>query len=104
VVTNHAREPWVRKGGTTFFFVTDGIESALAQAKDAAGDKDVRISGGANLVQQYLSAGLVDEFDIDLAPVLLGAGTRLFDGVAGAEAIRLETAERVAHLKFRVTK
>ncbi|GAA4587340.1 dihydrofolate reductase family protein [Planotetraspora phitsanulokensis] len=102
VVTNHAREPWVRKGGTTFFFVTDGIESALAQAKAAAGDKDVRISGGADVVRQYLSAGLVDELDIDLAPVLLGAGNRLFEGVTGD--VRLRTEGRVAHLKYRVAK
>ncbi|GAA4572704.1 dihydrofolate reductase family protein [Planotetraspora kaengkrachanensis] len=104
VVTNHAREPWVRKGGTTFFFVTDGIESALAQAKEAAGDKDVRISGGADVVRQYLSAGLVDELDIELAPVLLGSGNRLFDGLAGAGDIRLRTEGRVAHLRYRVAK
>ncbi|MFY1692014.1 dihydrofolate reductase family protein [Plantactinospora sp. WMMB782] len=102
VVTNRPREPWVRKGGTTFHFVTDGIESALAQARAAAGDRDVRISGGANLIQQYLAAGLVDEFDIDLAPVLLGGGVRLFDGIPGAAGLRLEAAERVAHLRYRV--
>ncbi|MEN3609553.1 dihydrofolate reductase family protein [Plantactinospora sp. ZYX-F-223] len=102
VVTNRAREPWVRSGGTTFTFVTDGIESALAQARAAAGDRDVRISGGANLIRQYLAAGLVDEFDVDLAPVLLGGGVRLFDGIPGAAGLRIEATERVAHLHYRV--
>ncbi|MBE1491229.1 dihydrofolate reductase family protein [Plantactinospora soyae] len=104
VVTNHSREPWIRKGGTTFTFVTDGIGSALAQARAAAGDKDVRISGGANLIRQYLAAGLVDEFDIDLAPVLLGGGIRLFDDLAGAPGITMATGERVAHLGYRVKR
>jgi dihydrofolate reductase len=81
VLTNDAREPWVRQGGTTFTFVTDGIERALEQARAAAGGKDVRIAGGANVIQQYLSAGLVDEIQIHLAPVLLGDGVRLFDGI-----------------------
>ena len=79
VVTHRAREPLVKKGGTTFHFVTDGIESALGQARAAAGDKDVQISGGADLVQQYLIAGLLDEVEVHLAPVFLGGGVRLFD-------------------------
>ncbi|GAB3977386.1 dihydrofolate reductase family protein [Plantactinospora veratri] len=102
VVTNRARDPWVRPGGTTFTFVTDGIESALAQARTAAGERDVRISGGADLIRQYLAAGLVDEFDIDLAPVLLGGGVRLFDGLPGAAGLRLRATEAVAHLRYRL--
>ena len=104
VLTNHPREPWVRKGGTTFYFVTDGIESALAQARDAAGDKDIRISGGANVVQQYLAAGLVDELEIQLAPVLLGAGTRLFENLPSAAALRLEGGAPVTHLEYRIAR
>lgn len=79
VVTHQPREPWVRKGGTTFFFVTQGIESALEKANALAGDKDIRVSGGASLILQYISAGLVDELTIHLAPVLMGQGVRLFD-------------------------
>ena len=81
VLTNVKREPWVRPGGTTFHFVTDGAESALAQAKKAAGDRDVRISGGADVIQQYLNLGVVDELEIALAPVLFGSGRRLFDNL-----------------------
>ena len=81
VLTHEKREPWVRPGGTTFFFVNDGPESALAQAKAAANGKDVRISGGADVVQQYLNLGVVDELEIALAPVLFGGGRRLFEGV-----------------------
>jgi dihydrofolate reductase len=87
---NDAREPWVRQGGTTFTFVTDGIESALEQAKEAAGEKDVIVMGGANIVQQFLRAGLVDEMSLHLIPVLLGDGVRLFDGI-GNELIELES-------------
>jgi dihydrofolate reductase len=108
VLTNDAREPWVRQGGTTFTFVTDGIERALEQARAAAGGKDVRIAGGANVIQQYLSAGLVDEIEIHLAPVLLGDGVRLFDGI-DPKGIQLERSRvidspRVTHLKYRVVK
>src|SRR5229473_8345313 len=80
VLTREVRTPWERKGGTTFHFVNDGIESALRQARDVARGKDIRIAGGAHLVRQYLNAGLVDEFSIALAPVFLGDGLRLFDG------------------------
>ena len=79
VLTHHAREPWVRPGGTTFYFVTDGPESALAQAREAAGGRDVRIAGGANVIQQYLNMGVIDELEIALAPVLFGGGRRLFE-------------------------
>ena len=84
VVTHRAREPWVRPGGTTFHFVTGGVAEAIERAREAAGGKDVRISGGASVVRQGMEAGLVDELALHVAPVLLGAGTRLFDGFEGA--------------------
>ena len=104
VLTHHAREPLHLEGGTVFTFVTDGIESALAQARRAAGDKDVSLAGGAKAAQQYLVAGLVDEMEINLAPVLLGSGERLFDGVGpdlhGLKLVRTVAAPGVTHLKF----
>ncbi len=105
VLTHHARETVVKEGGTTFAFVTDGIKSALDQARAAAGDKDVMISGGANLIQQYLRAGLLDELQVHVAPVLLGDGVRLFDGFDG-EPFQLEAAHvvestSVVHLTYR---
>ena len=108
VLTHHEREPWVRQGGTTFTFVTDGIESAIEQARVAAGDKDVRIAGGATTIQQFIKAGLLDELQIHLAPILLGDGVRLFDH-PGTEQIELERTRvidspRVTHLTFRVVK
>ena len=108
VVTHQARAPWERKGGTTFTFVTDGIKSALEQAKSAAGDKDVRISGGANVIQQFVQAGLIDELIIHLAPVVLGAGVRLLDHLS-SDHLQLERMEvvdspLVTHLKYRVIK
>ncbi|MEA2419331.1 MAG: hypothetical protein QOE60_1537, partial [Thermoleophilaceae bacterium] len=81
VLTHHEREPLPMEGGTTFHFVTDGIESALEQARAAAGDGDVQIGGGADVIQQYLKAGVVDEFEVHIAPVFLGGGVRLFDGL-----------------------
>lgn len=81
VVTNHPREPLAMEGGTTFYFVTDGIHAALERARQAANGRDVRVGGGPNVIQQYLRAGLVDEMHLVIAPVLLGAGSRLFDGV-----------------------
>jgi len=108
VLTNRAREPWVRQGGTTFTFVTDGIQSALEQARAAAGEKDVRIAGGADAIQQFLKAGLIDEIQIHLAPVLLGDGVRLFDQT-GPEPVELEgtrviESPQVTHLRFHVLK
>jgi dihydrofolate reductase len=108
VITHDAREKLVKEGGTTFTFVTDGIESALDQARASAGDKDVSVAGGANIIQQYLSAGLLDEIQIHLVPVLLGEGIRLFDQL-GAEQIELERTRviespGVTHLRFRVVK
>lgn len=104
IVTHHSREPVTKLGGTTFTFVTDGIESALDQARAAAGGKDVALGGGANVVQQYLKAGLIDEMQINLVPVLLGDGARLFDNLEGAE-IGLECtgvveAPGVTHLTY----
>ncbi len=81
VLTHEKREPWVQEGSTTFYFVNDGIESALEQAKKSAKGKDIRIQGGADTIQQFLNAGLVDEFFIHIAPVFLGSGIRLFDGM-----------------------
>lgn len=108
IVTHHAREPVTKEGGTSFTFVTDGIESALAQAREAAGGKDVALSGGANVAQPYLRAGLIDEMQIHLVPVLLRDGARLFDNLAGTE-IRLECtraveAPGVTHLTYSILK
>lgn len=106
VLTHYKREPLEKQGGTTFFFVTDGIESALEQAKEAAGGKDVSLGGGANAAQQYLAAGLLDELQLNVVPVLLGDGTRLFDNMAGAtaklEPVRVIEAPDVTHLTYRV--
>jgi dihydrofolate reductase len=105
VLTNHAREP-LALADTTFHFVTDGIESALAQANEAAGGKDVAIAGGADVARQYLAAGLIDELRLSVAPVLLGSGTRLFDDGAGAgaelEQVQAVQAPGVTHLIYRV--
>jgi len=103
VLTHHAREPLVMQGGTTFTFVTHGIAGALAQARKAAAGKDIALAGGAKVAQQYLVAGLADEMEINLAPVLLGRGERLFDGVDdlhGLELVRTVAAPNVTHLKF----
>ena len=106
VVTTHAREPWVRPGGTTFYFVTDGVESAVAQAKTAAGGKDLRIAGGANIARQALEAGLVDELNLHLAPVVLGGGVRLFDGLdtnrVKLEQRRVLASPQITHLYYDV--
>jgi dihydrofolate reductase len=103
VLTQHARETVIKQGGTSFTFVTDGIKSALDQARAAAGTKDVLVAGGASVVQQYLEAGLLDELQIHLAPVLLGEGVRLFDRLAPAEleATRVIASPAVTHLTFR---
>lgn len=104
VLTHHPREPLVLEGGTTFTFVTAGIEDALERAQRAAAGQDVALAGGANAAQQYLAAGLVDEMEINLAPVLLGGGERLFEGLGddlhGLELVRTVAAPRVTHLKF----
>ena len=81
VLTHEKREPWVRPGGTTFYFVNDGPESALEQARESAGGRDIRIAGGADVIQQYLNLGVIDELEIALAPVLFGGGRRLFENL-----------------------
>ena len=81
VLTHEKREPWVRPGGTTFYFVNDGPESALEQARESAGGRDIRIAGGADVIQQYLNMGVIDELEIALAPVLFGGGRRLFENL-----------------------
>jgi dihydrofolate reductase len=108
VLTHHARETVVKQGGTTFNFVTDGIEAALDQARAAAGNKNVAVAGGASVVQQYLKAGLLDELQIHVVPLLLGGGVRLFDQL-GSEQVELECTRviqsaAVTHLKYRVVK
>ena len=104
VLTHHAREPLVLEGGTTFTFVTDGIEAALERARRAAGGRDVSLAGGANAARQYLVAGLVDEMEIHLVPTFLGSGERLFDDVGddlhGLEPVRTVATPKVVHLKF----
>jgi dihydrofolate reductase len=106
VITHHSREPVEMRGGTKFHFVTDGIESALEQARATAGGKDVSLGGGASVAQQSLAAGLLDEIQISLVPVLLHAGERLFDNLDEAEIaleqVRAVEAPGVTHLKYRV--
>ena len=95
VLTHRPREPWVRPGGTVFHFVTDGFDSALAQARAAAGARDVRISGGADVVRQALRAGVVEEMTLHVAPAVIGEGLRLFDGFGPGE-LNLEQVETMA--------
>ena len=104
VLTHHAREPQPMDGGTTFHFVTDGIESALAQARAAAGDGDVSVHGGATTINQYLAAGLVEEMRLHIAPFTMGAGTRLFEGVPPLklEQVKSRAATSVTHVTYRV--
>jgi dihydrofolate reductase len=106
VLTHHARETLTMQGGTSFVFVTDGIESAFEQARAAAGDKDVAVAGGATVVQQCLRAGLLDELQVHIAPVLLGDGVRLFDGgeQAKLKVLRVVDSPTVTHVKYRVLK
>jgi len=106
VLTHHQREPLTRSD-TTFTFVTDGIEAALEQARAAAGEKDVLIGGGADVINQYLAARHVDELELHVVPLLLGGGARLFEGIGPTlelEQIRVVEAPGVAHLKYRVVK
>jgi dihydrofolate reductase len=104
VLTHHARDPLTLEGGTTFTFVTGGIERALEQARRAAGGKDVALAGGARAAREYLAAGLVDEMEIHLVPVLLGNGERMLDGIGddlhGLRQVRAVAASGVTHLKF----
>lgn len=107
VLTHHAREPLEMEGGTTFYFVTDGIESALDQAKKAAGGKHISLAGGAKAAQQYLAAGLVDEMELHVVPQLLGGGERLFVNVPAdvkLDLVRTVIGDNVTHLKYKVSK
>ena len=108
VLTKQVRTPWERPGGTTFYFVNDGIESALRQAREVAGGKDIRIAGGAHAILQYLNAGLVDEFSIALAPVFFGEGRRLFDRVdrrrIAVDIVEAIHSPRVTHLSYAVRR
>jgi dihydrofolate reductase len=103
VLTHHEREPLEKDGGTTFHFVTDGIESALGQAEEAASGKDVAIGGGAQTIQQYLAAGLVDDLWLNVVPLLLGSGSRLLEGLGDVELEQVAAIEApgVAHLRYR---
>ena len=108
ILTHHAREPVTKQGGTTFTFVTEGLDAAMTQARAAAGDRNVSVAGGADVVQQCLRAGILDELQIHVAPLLLGDGVRLFDNL-GAEAPSLEVARviespAVTHIRYRVVK
>jgi dihydrofolate reductase len=106
VVTHERRDHWTRPGETTFHFVNDGIQSALDQAGEAAGDRDVRIAGGGRVILEYVNAGLIDEFTVALSPVLFGAGIRLFEGVdagrVALEQVRSEPTQRATHLTYAV--
>ena len=106
VVTHHTREPLEMQGGTTFWFVTDGIEAALERAREAAGVRDVLLGGGADVANQYLRAGLLDDFELHIAPVLLGAGERLFADVGSPELrqVRVIEAPGVTHVKYLVVR
>lgn len=109
VLTHHPRETVTKQGGTTFTFVTEGIEAALEQARAAAGDKDVGISGGADVIQQYLKAGLIDEMLLHISPVLMGEGVRLFEnhlepGRVELERTQLIESSAVTHLRYRVVR
>jgi dihydrofolate reductase len=106
VLTHHPRVPLPMQGGTTFNFVTDGIESAMAKARKAAGAKDIAIAGGAAVVNQFLAARMIDELRLHVAPVILGAGERLFEGVADVtlEPVSVRSTRFVTHLTYRVAR
>lgn len=106
VVTHEKRDPWERPGGTTFYFVNDAIDLALDQARDAAGDRDVRIAGGGATIVEYVNAGLIDEFTVAVSPVVFGAGIRLFEGVdagrVALEPVSAEPTQHATHLTYAV--
>jgi dihydrofolate reductase len=110
VVTHHDREPLVKQGGTTFTFVTDGVVSAVEQARAAAGEQDVAVAGGAQVAQQVWKAGLLDELQLHVVPLLLGGGVRLFDDHGGGAPLELERTRvvespaGVTHLRYRVVR
>jgi dihydrofolate reductase len=107
VLTSQVREPWQRPGGTTFFFINDGIESALRQARAVAGDRDIRIAGGAHLIQQYLRARLVDEFTLAISPVMFGGGPRLLADIpreVNIELVETVASKHTTHVRYTVHK
>jgi len=106
VLTHFGHDPIEMEGGTTFHFVTDGIESAMEQARDAAGDRDISIAGGASTLNQYLAAGLLDELRLHVTPCILGAGERVLDGVPAQqlELVSVRPASRVTHLTYRAAR
>jgi dihydrofolate reductase len=106
VVTHHSREVLQQQGGTSFAFVTDGVESAVQQARAAAGDKDVLVAGGGSVVQQCLAAGLLDEIQIHVAPLLLGDGVRLFESAAPSrvEVTRVVESPLATHIRYRIDR
>lgn len=106
ILTKHKRETVKKEGGTTFTFVTDGIESALSQAKKAAGEKDIMVAGGAQAIQQFIKAGLLEELEIHVVPIILGGGTPLLANLGDTqlEKIRVIDSPHVTHLKFRIKK
>lgn len=108
VLTHEKRDPWVQKGSTTFYFINDGIHSALEKAKQSANGKDIRIQGGANAIQQYINAGLVDEMFIHIAPVFLGSGIRLFDGIDpniyDVQVVEVIPSGLTTHVRYKLTK
>jgi dihydrofolate reductase len=106
VLTHYAREPIVKHGGTTFYFVTDGIESALRRAREVAGDGDISIAGGAHTIQQYLAASLLEELQLHIVPIVLGAGERLLENVGDPrlEPIEVVSSAAVTHIKYRVAR
>ncbi|MFZ2152541.1 MAG: dihydrofolate reductase family protein [Microgenomates group bacterium] len=106
VLSHQPREPFEMNGGTSFTFITDGIESALSQAKEVAGDRNVAISGGAHTVNQFLAAGLIDELWLHIIPVTIGAGTRLFEGVPPLDLVPIEVGGNslVTHIRYKIIK
>jgi dihydrofolate reductase len=106
VLTHHPRKPLSMRGGTTFSFVTEGIDSALEQARSAAGDKDVEIAGGARTVQQFLAAGKLDELYLHVVPVILGAGERLLENVGDPTLVPVSViaSPAVTHIKYRIVR
>jgi len=105
VLTHHARSPLIMEGGTTFHFITEGLESALTKAKDAANGKDVRIGGGVSVIRQYLNAGQIDEMHLAVSPVLMGEGEHLFAGInlpqLGFSPVKTVAGERATHVVIR---
>jgi dihydrofolate reductase len=108
VLTHEKREPWVQEGTTTYYFINDGIESALEKARQSAKGKDIRIQGGANTIQQFLNAGLIDEFFIHISPVLLGSGIRLFEGMVkdkyDLQIVEVIPTDLSTHIRYKLTE